>query len=81
MKFRPITDVTSATASSSRRICSVLWTAALVRARAEGTRRLYTIDARGVNLLRDWLDDVWDNSLAAFKEAAELEAREGMKAR
>jgi DNA-binding transcriptional ArsR family regulator len=53
----------------------VLKAAHLVSDRAEGTRRLYTIDSRGVQALRDWLDTLWDTALAAFKKAAEEEAK------
>jgi DNA-binding transcriptional ArsR family regulator len=53
----------------------VLKDARLVTDQAEGTRRMYAIDPRGVEALREWLDTFWDTALAAFKEAAELEAR------
>jgi DNA-binding transcriptional ArsR family regulator len=53
----------------------VLKEAHLVTHHAEGTRRMYAIDSRGVEALRAWLDTFWDTALAAFKEAAELEAR------
>ena len=43
-------------------------------ARADGTRRLYAVDARGIEALRDWLDGFWDEALTAFREAAEREA-------
>jgi DNA-binding transcriptional ArsR family regulator len=56
----------------------VLKAARLVVDRAEGTRRLYAVDARGIEALRSWLDGLWDDALAAFKEAA---AREGNQAR
>jgi DNA-binding transcriptional ArsR family regulator len=52
----------------------VLKEAHLVTDRAEGTRRLYELDPRGMEALRTWLDTFWDGALAAFKEAAELEA-------
>jgi DNA-binding transcriptional ArsR family regulator len=52
----------------------VLKDARLVTQHADGTRRLYAIDSRGVEALRAWLDTLWDTALAAFKEAAELEA-------
>lgn len=52
----------------------VLKAARLVVDRAEGTRRLYAVDARGVDVLRGWLDGFWDRALGAFKEAAEREA-------
>ncbi len=53
----------------------VLKAARLVTDRAEGTRRLYAVDPRGVEALRDWLDGFWDEALMAFKAAAEREAR------
>jgi DNA-binding transcriptional ArsR family regulator len=48
--------------------------AGLVVARVEGTRHLYAVDTRGIEALRDWLDGFWNETLAAFKEAAEREA-------
>ncbi len=59
----------------------ILMTARLVTVQAEGTRRVYAIDARGVEALRDWLDGFWNQALMAFKEAAEREAVKEMKAR
>src|ERR1700730_12194871 len=56
----------------------VLRTAGLVAVRAEGTRRLYQVDTRGIEALRGWLDGFWDETLSAFKEAAE---RAAIKAR
>ena len=52
----------------------ILKAAQLVSDRAEGTRRLYAVDQRGINSLRSWLDGFWDQALIAFKEAAEQEA-------
>jgi DNA-binding transcriptional ArsR family regulator len=59
----------------------VLRAARLVTYRREGTRRLYTVDRRGVQTLRDWLDGFWDQTLVAFKEAAEREAAKERKPR
>jgi DNA-binding transcriptional ArsR family regulator len=53
---------------------AVLKAARLVTDRAEGTKRLYAIDARGLEAVRGWLDGFWDQTLAAFKAAAEEEA-------
>jgi DNA-binding transcriptional ArsR family regulator len=55
----------------------ILKAAHLVTDRAEGTRRLYALDQRGINSLRSWLDGVWDEALIGFKEAAEQEAAKG----
>ncbi|MGE5803883.1 MAG: ArsR/SmtB family transcription factor [Gemmatimonadota bacterium] len=57
----------------------VLKAARLVVDRAEGTRRLYTVDARGLEALRSWLDGFWDDVLAAFKEAAERDSAKERK--
>jgi DNA-binding transcriptional ArsR family regulator len=53
----------------------VLKTARLVVDRAEGTRRLYMVDAQGLEALRTWLNGFWDEALAAFQEAAEKETK------
>jgi DNA-binding transcriptional ArsR family regulator len=58
----------------------VLKAAGLVVVRAEGTRRLYAVDSRGIDALRSWLDDLWDEALVAFKAAAEREAARERKA-
>jgi DNA-binding transcriptional ArsR family regulator len=57
----------------------VLRAARLVKYRAEGTRRLYAVDNKGIETLRDWLDGFWDQTLTAFKEAAEREAAKERK--
>lgn len=49
----------------------VLKDAGLVTDRAEGRRRLYAVDPRGIEDMREWLDRFWDRALAAFKEAVE----------
>src|SRR5215208_3366900 len=57
----------------------VLKAAGLVVVRAEGTRRLYGVDTRGIEALRNWLDGFWDEALVAFKRAAEREAAKERK--
>ena len=57
----------------------VLKAACLVTDRAEGTRRFYAVDPRGIKVLRSWLDGFWDEALIAFKEATEREAAKEMK--
>ena len=53
----------------------VLKEAGLVADRPEGTRRVYYIDPDGLGALRKWLDQFWDEALAAF--AAEVETSHG----
>ncbi|WP_026873223.1 ArsR/SmtB family transcription factor [Inquilinus limosus] len=50
----------------------VLRDAGLVADRADGVRRVYFIDPKGLGALRAWLDQFWDQALATF--AAEAEA-------
>src|SRR3954451_2180356 len=45
--------------------------AGLVADRPEGTRRVYYIDPQGLGALRKWLDQFWDEALAAFQAEAE----------
>jgi len=45
--------------------------AGLVADRPEGTRRVYFIDPKGLGELRRWLDQFWDEALAAFQTEVE----------
>jgi DNA-binding transcriptional ArsR family regulator len=49
----------------------VLERAGLVTHSRDGTRRVYRVDPRGVEAMRNYLDRFWDKALAAFKAAAE----------
>ena len=49
----------------------VLKDAGLVTAEKRGRARIYRIDPHGLGALRAWLDQHWDQSLAAFKALAE----------
>ena len=52
----------------------VLKQVSLVTDSAEGTRRLYRVDRRGVHALRDYLDQLWDNALTAYAAAVEQDS-------
>jgi DNA-binding transcriptional ArsR family regulator len=52
----------------------VLKDAGLVTETAEGARRIYRIDPRGIGAMRRWLDGQWATALAAFRDFAEAEA-------
>lgn len=55
----------------------VLKEAGLVTDSAEGTRRIYRIDPRGIGAVREWLDAHWSAALEAFRAFAdEQEERE-----
>ena len=51
----------------------VLKEAGLVREEAQGTRRVYEIDPKGLGVLRAWLDRFWDRALAAYQAEVEKE--------
>jgi DNA-binding transcriptional ArsR family regulator len=50
--------------------------AGLVADRPEGTRRVYYIDPHGLGMLRKWLDQFWDEALAAFQAEVEKASSE-----
>ena len=51
----------------------VLKKAGLVSLRAEGTRRVYYIDPKGLAAIRIWLDQFWDEALLTFQAEIEKE--------
>jgi DNA-binding transcriptional ArsR family regulator len=59
----------------------ILKEARLVTVHSEGTRRVYTVDRRGIESLRRWFDQFWEEALLAFKDAAEREAIKGASGR
>ncbi|WP_433575140.1 ArsR/SmtB family transcription factor [Nocardia brasiliensis] len=61
-----LTGVTSSAVSQHLRI---LRAARLVLMRPEGTRRLYSLDPRGLSDARDYLDQFWPSALAAYSAA------------
>jgi DNA-binding transcriptional ArsR family regulator len=54
----------------------VLKDAGLVIDHADGTRRIYQLDPDGVDALRGYLDQFWNQALAAFKRVVEQEDKE-----
>ena len=56
---------------------SVLKEAGLVIDRRAGNRRIYHVDPDGVGALRAQLDRLWNQGLAAYKEAVEQDPQEG----
>ena len=51
----------------------VLKDAGLVHDRAEGSRRLYSMDPKGLDEARRYLERYWDAALQAFADATEEE--------
>lgn len=81
---RSVTEIAKGLAVSRPAVSQhlkVLKAAGLAVVRIEGRQRLYSVDTRGIEALRDWLDVFWDKALVAFKDAAEREAAEERKPR
>jgi DNA-binding transcriptional ArsR family regulator len=53
----------------------VLKDAGLVMVREQGTRHVYQVDPKGVEMMRQYLDRMWDKALASFKSFAERDSR------
>jgi len=53
----------------------VLREARLVDDRADGARRVYSIDPAGLGVVRAWLDQFWSVALEAFVDHVEAAAR------
>jgi DNA-binding transcriptional ArsR family regulator len=81
LSVKEIADGMNVTRPAVSQHLKVLKAAGLVAVRAEGTRRLYAVDTRGIQAMRDWLDGFWDEALIAFKSAAEREAVKARKPR
>jgi DNA-binding transcriptional ArsR family regulator len=54
---------------------TVLKEAGLVEERRDGTRRLYRARPQGLEPIREFLEQFWDERLEALKREAELEER------
>jgi len=51
----------------------VLKEARLVRAQKQGRQRIYSVDPEGLAELRAYVENLWEDVLGAFEEAAEQE--------
>jgi DNA-binding transcriptional ArsR family regulator len=59
----------------------VLEGAGLVSARREGTRRIYSVEIKGLHALRRYLDGLWEDVLSSFQAEAERGASPKKKKR
>lgn len=57
----------------------ILKEAGLVTARADGRRRVYQIDPKGLGQLRAWLDKFWEAALGSFQAEMEREFNKDQK--
>jgi DNA-binding transcriptional ArsR family regulator len=70
---RELADVLPVSRPAVSQHLKVLKQSGLVVDRAEGTRRIYRVDAAGVAAMREYLDEMWDAALAAFAVAVEAQ--------
>ena len=63
-----MTDDLPVTQSAVSQHLRVLREAGLVTARAEGTRRLYSVELGQLGQVRAWVDSFWDDVLDSFVE-------------
>jgi DNA-binding transcriptional ArsR family regulator len=71
---RPVGEIASGLPVSRPAVSQhlrVLKEAGLVRERRQGTRNFYSVNGDGLAELREYLEEFWDEALAAFKQAAE----------
>ncbi len=73
MSVSKLADGLTVTRPAVSQHLKILKEAGLVIASQDGTRRVYRIDPRGIEAMRDYLDRFWDGALSAFKAAAEEE--------
>ena len=69
-----VTDLASALPVSRPAVSQhlrVLRNAGLVIMRQDGTRHVYQVDPKGVEMMRQYLDRMWDKALVSFKVFAE----------
>jgi DNA-binding PadR family transcriptional regulator len=57
----------------------VLKEAGLVFDRQTGTRRVYQVDPKAVEALREYFDSFWGQALASFRAAAQDQSRKDKK--
>jgi len=69
---RALGDVTFGAVSQH---LGVLEQAGLVSARRDGRSRFYSTRDQGLQPLREWLDEMWNDALSLLKEQAEAEER------
>lgn len=71
---RPVVDIARGLTVSRPAVSQhlrVLKEAGLVRERRAGTRNFYSVNSDGLDELREYFEEFWDEALAAFKETAE----------
>lgn len=71
-----LTEVVTVSQPAVSQHLRILKEAHLVWVRKAGTRRIYSLDPTGLAELRHYLDELWDDVLTAFQEAAEQEQKE-----
>ena len=66
-----LTKVVSVSQPAVSQHLRILKEARLVQMRKAGNQRIYSLNPEGLIELRQFVDELWDDVLAAFEEAAE----------
>ena len=66
-----IADAMTISRPAVSRHLRLLKDAGMVAERAEGTRRIYYLQERGINAVREYLEQVWGEAAARFRLLAE----------
>lgn len=70
---RELTDGVGVSQPAVSQHLKVLREASLVTVTPRGASNIYSVDRAGLGMLRDWIDDLWDDALDHFVQAAEEE--------
>jgi DNA-binding transcriptional ArsR family regulator len=73
---RALTDAIGVSQPAVSQHLKVLREASLVLSTARGAANIYSVNPIGVEVLRRWADDLWDDVLDRFVDAAENAKRE-----
>ena len=68
---REIADAMTISRPAVSRHLRLLKDAGMVAERAEGTRRIYCLQERGIDAVREYLDRIWGEAAARFRLLAE----------
>ena len=73
LSVRQVTDRVAISQPAVSQHLKVLYAAGLADRTARGASTIYRADFAGLAVIREWIDDMWDDVLDAFVEAAHHE--------
>ena len=73
---RELSDLLPVSQPAVSQHLKVLAGARLARSEARGRQHIYSADPEGIRSLKGWIDDMWDDVLDAFVDAAQREVHD-----